>query len=272
MPPQPHCVHAYLFAFAVFAHELFGNDGIRAARARKARRLGKAAEFNRARLCPVNFINAVRYVFIRNKMLVRTVEKNQRARFVGPVHPDLKLRFRHCRARRVVGRAQIHHVHLFPGKRGHKAVFRRGGDVGDLREFAGLPVKFTRAARHHVGIHIYGIHRVCHADFAARRKQFLDVARIAFAAVRHKNFIHADLHPARRIVVLADGRAQELVTLLRTITHKCFLVRHFLCRRVDRLQYRGRKRPCHVANAEADNFFIGVRFRILAYPVRNLRK
>lgn len=63
-----------------------GNHRPGAARARKARRLGKRADFDRAGLCARNFIDRMGIIAV-NVRLVSRVEDDEGARTNGIVHP-----------------------------------------------------------------------------------------------------------------------------------------------------------------------------------------
>ena len=59
----------------------------------------------------------------------------------------------------------------------------------DIRETLGCCVVVTGTACHYVGVYINRINRVAYSDLVVQAEDLLNVAAVAFCAVRYKNFI-----------------------------------------------------------------------------------
>ena len=73
-------------------------------------------------------------------------------------------------------------------------------------------------AGHDIGVDIDWVDRIWDSHFEVIGKDLLDVGGIAFCAITHKDFIGRDISAYGLEVIFGNSFAQEVVTLLRTIT------------------------------------------------------
>ena len=128
------------------ADERLGHDGIAAAYAREARRLGIGAKLDGALLGALHLVDAARVLAVAHKVLVRRVIEDDRVHLFCIRHPLFQLRDGIRGARRIVGRADIDDIRLdtLIGH-GQKAILLGGVRKDDL------------APRHDIGVQIDGI-------------------------------------------------------------------------------------------------------------------
>lgn len=112
--------------------------------------------------------------------------------------------------------------------------------------------------RHDVGIHIHGVDRVRHGHHTLGRKQLLKVAHVGLGPVADKNFVRAQVHAARLVVIFRNNLAQKGVALFRTVPAKKGRVAHFVHSLVQGFDDGGDQRTGHVAYAQADDAAVGV--------------
>ena len=174
-----------------------------------------------------------------------------------PVHPFLELRLGGGGAGGVVGEAEVHDVGREVARGGHEAV--RGVAVKiDEPRVAPACVR-ARAAGHHVRVHVHGIDGIGHRDDDVLPEELLDVAAVALRAVRDEDLVGRHVHAVGLEVVLRDGLAEEVITLLGTVAAERLargLVVHGAVHRGD---HGGREGLGDVADAEADHLRLRVR-------------
>ena len=245
LPTQPQFVEG-----RPSPHQRAGNDGIAAPRARKTRRFGERTELYGAFLCALHLKNTACEPLFAHESLVCRVVQDDGALFPRVRHPLGELRRRIRRARRVVWRTDIDdvRVRLFVGH-GQKAVFRSRVRKDDP------------APSHDVRVHIHGIDGVGHEHGIVRIEYVEDIPNVALRAVGNENFVLLERYPAR-CVIAANRLFQEGIALFGAVAAESFLFAHFARRLSHRRNDCGRERLRHVADAHAQNFFIGVRLRI----------
>ena len=162
LPSRPEFVEG-----SPLPYERLGNDGIAATHPRKARRLGIGAEFDGALLCPLYLIDGTREGGVGDEVFIGGVIEKNGVLFAGILHPLFELFLCVCRARRIVGRAQIDDVRVHR-KIGHgqKAVFKVCVGIENF------------PPRHDVGVHIDGVHGVRHEHGVFGREQVEDIAEV----------------------------------------------------------------------------------------------
>ena len=237
-----------------FAHELFWNDHDAAAHAGEATVLGEAAELNGAIARAFDFIDRVRELRIANEGFVGGVVEDGGAVGQGVFHPGFELCTRGYGARRIVRVAEVGQIDRLIGDLGHEAVGWRAFEVVEARVSTAF-ISLARVARHDVGVHIHGIHRVGDGDLVPGTEDVEDVAGIAFAAVGDENLIGFHVDAAGLEVVFGDGVAQEIVALLRAIATEGGAVAHFIDGLVHGRAHGLWQRFGHVADAAADQAF-----------------
>ena len=113
-------------------------------------------------------------------------------------------------------------------------------------------LEYAGASAHHVGVYIYGINRVGHADGVVPPHYFAYVSRVALRSVVDENLAWVEVYSAWCEVVFHYGAAQEVVAPLRTVAVECGFFSHFVHRLVHGFYHGGTQRLCHIAYAEAD--------------------
>lgn len=149
----------------------------------------------------------MRNVRLRDVGFISRIIEDQRAVATGIVHIDLELFFGEGHAGGVVREAKIHHVHPLGRQRGDKAVCFRARHIDDFLITALCLVIIAAAPAHHVGVHIDGVDGVGHRDDALLRKDFLNVANVAFCAVGNEDFVQIEGNAARGVVPPEDRLA-----------------------------------------------------------------
>ena len=139
--------------------------------------------------------------------LVRGVVHDDGAVLVGVVDPCLQTRLVDDGARRVVREAQVNERNILVGMRqlGSEPVFPRAGHVDHIAPQARCLIVCARAARHHVGIDVNGIHRVAYRYAGIRAENLLDVRRIGFRAVADEHLIRRYVGAPSREIALGNG-------------------------------------------------------------------
>ena len=124
-----------------------------------------------------------------------------------------------------------------------------------------VALQISGASRHNVRVEINGINRVGDGNFAVERENFLNVAAVAFGAVADKNFVRFNVKPATFVIVIGNFLAQERISLFRAVAAKSFSVAHFISSTFHRVNAHLRQWTSHVADAEPNDFRVGI-FRL----------
>ena len=130
----------------------------------------------------------------------------------------------------------------------------------------------ARAASHDIRVEVDRVYRVRDGDLVGRAEDLLDVAAVALGAVADENLVRRDLDAAVRVVVLDDGFRQERVALLRAVAVERLSLRLIVDRLVHGLDADLRQRLRDIADAEADDVGIRVRFLVGGDTARDLRE
>ena len=86
-----------------------------------------------------------------------------------------------------------------------------------------------------------------------------DVAHVALGAVGDKDLVGDDVAPAGLVIMLGDGLAEEVATLLIAVPLERLAPGHLIDGLVHRRDHSGHERLGHVADAAADD--LGGRIR-----------
>ena len=251
--------------------ELPGHHGIAAANTGKTGVFGKTAEFDRNLASPFNFVDRMRNRRIVDIPLVRRIIENDRLLFPCVFDPSGQHFARHHRAGRIIGGAEVDQVHMLCGMRRHKIVFGRAGHIHQSLVRA-LLVGGAGTSSHNIGIAIDRIDRIGQGHHTIIGKNLLQIARIALGSVRDKDLIDIDTDAARTEIVLDDGLAQKLLTLIGWIALEAFVIGHFLSSLFHRIDYGSRDALDHVADPQADDISLRVGLGKSIDPARNLGK
>ena len=130
----------------------------------------------------------------------------------------------------------------------------------------------ARAAGHDIRVEVDRVYRVRDGDLVCRAEDLLDVAAVALGAVADEDLVRRDLDAAVRVVVLDDGFRQERVALLWAVAVERLSLRLIVDRLVHGLDADLRQRLRDIADAEADDVGIRVRFLVGSDTARNLRE
>jgi hypothetical protein len=174
--------------------------------------------------------------------------------------PRLELCARGHGASRVVREAEVNDVDVLLRRFGDEVVFRRAVQIHEpgvgaaVAGFAGVP-------GHDVRVDIHGIYRVRDGDLVLAPEDIEDVAAIALRTVAHEDFVVRDFEALRAIVVLRDGVAEPLVTLLGPVAVEAFARGHVVHGLVHRRGDGSGQGFGHVADAAADDALGGFRIR-----------
>ncbi len=236
----PQRVHLHRLALGIQPLHRVRNDRVAAARARESRRLGEGIALDGALLRAVNLVDRQRNIRRGHERAVCRIVDNQRAVLAGVVHPLRQLLAVQHRAGRIVGVAEINHIHRLVRQRGHEAVF---GVAGQVDQPIPLAVSIlASAARHGVGIDIHRVHRVSDGNHRVGAEQLLNVAHVALRAVGNEHLVVVQLHAAAGIIMLADGVDEEVIAVIRAIAAERLLHAHFADRLVHRVDDGGCQR------------------------------
>ena len=91
-----------------------------------------------------------------------------------------------------------------------------------------------------------------------KASSLLQSGGIAFGAVRDKNFVAGQRHPARLIQIFIDRFDQERIAALRAIAAKALFCAHFQRGGGHGARHRRRQRARNIADAQADHLILGV--------------
>ena len=140
-------------------------------------------------------------------------------------------------------------------RHGQEAILCGGGQIQDF------------AACHHVIIHVNRVDRVGNENRVILTEQIQQVAQIALGTVGNENFRHIQLD-AVACVILADGLAQELITLLAgNVAVEGALVALLLHRLMHSLGHRGCQRQGDIADAQTDDVGFGMGLLVVGHLV-----
>ena len=106
---------------------------------------------------------------------------------------------------------------------------------------------------HNVGIDVDGVNRIGDSQAVFMPEDVENVAAIAFGAVRNEDFVISDLDAAVPVIVLSDDVPEKLVALLGAVSAKSGANGHFIDRRMQGRNDRGRQRFGDIANAATDH-------------------
>ena len=254
------------------ALQLLGDDGIGAAGAGEAGGLGEGAELDGAGAGPLDLKDGMRNGGIGDEGLVGAVVQDDGAGGVGVVHPGLQLGLGGHRAGGIVGEAQVDQVHLLLRDGGGEAVVRHAGHIDQVGPPACCRVVVPGPARHGVGVHIDGVHRVAHRHHVVHTEDVPDVAAVALGAVGDEDLIGGDVHTPGPVVVLGNGLPQEVVALLRAVAVEPLGGGHLVHRPVHGGGDGGGQRPGHVADAQPDQLPVRVGLAVGGHPPGDLGK
>ena len=202
-----------------------------------------------------------------NKGCIRGIINDQRAVLQRPVNIALQLLLGQRCACRIIGEAQIQHIHIMRRHDGRKAVLRSAGQIFNLRPQAIFI--FACAARHGIGIDVHRIDRIHHryARFACH--QFLQPRCIGLGAVRNKHFVLRQMNPARLIEIFDDSVNQKIVTEIRAVSAEALHRTHFKRCFGHGLACRFRQRTRHIANAQTQYMLPAILLFIRSNALRN---
>ena len=85
----------------------------------------------------------------------------------------------------------------------------------------------TRSAGHNIRIAVYRVDRVSERDSACVGEYLLHIARITLRSVRDENLIITHYRPAHPEIVVSNGCAQEILTLVGRVALQRVIMRHF---------------------------------------------
>ena len=188
---------------------------------------------------------------VLDERLVSGIKQDQRAVAAGVIHPGFQLFLGgHCSGG-VVGEAEVNQIHGLAGDLGGESVVGADREIGQPPVAAFLS-RFTGAARHHVGVHIHGIHRIGYSDAVAFAEDVEDVAAVAFGAVGDEDLFGADVAAAGLEVVLGNGLPQPAIALFGAITVESFGRAHRIDGGFHRFAAGQRQRFGHIADAQPD--------------------
>ena len=250
------------------AIEAARHHGIAAAHAGKARQLGEGAAFDGALPGSLAFIDAAGHLRGGDEGAVCRVIEDQSAILPGPVHIALQFPQGQRHAGGVIGEAQIQGVHIMAGQGRHETVLPHAGQIFDLGPEAVLIL--TCPARHDVAVHIDGIDGIGHRHPGLGGQQFLQGGGVGLGAVGDIDLVHAQCHAPGLVEMLADGCAQKLIALLRTVALKALGGAHLQGGVRQGAGHDPGQRTGHVPNAQADDLPSGMAFLIGVDPRRHL--
>jgi hypothetical protein len=115
---------------------------------------------------------------------------------------------------------------------------------------------------HHVGVDVNGVDRITDGNAVLTAEYIQDVSAIALRPVRNEDLVIGDFHATIAEIVLGNGGAQEIITLLRAVAAKSGAYPHLLHRFVHGHQHGGRQRFGDVPNPAADQPLGGFRIAV----------
>ncbi len=189
--------------------QILRNHRVTQTEAGEARVLREAPDLDGAGPRPVALIDGMREIRIRDVGLIGRVIDDHAAFPIGVVHPPLKLLLRDRRAGRVVGEAEIDQIRPLLREIGDEAVRLGAGHIDHIAPVPGFRIVCAGAAGHHVGIHVDRIDRIADRDPRVVRKQLLNVAGVAFRAVRDEDLVGPDIAAPRPEIAVRDRLTQE---------------------------------------------------------------
>ncbi len=194
---------------------------------------------------------------IGDERLVGRVEEDDGVVGQSVVDPPLQLLLGRHGAGRVVREAEVDHVHLLLRICREEAVFFGAGHV-DQPLVVPLVVCIAGAADHDVGVVIDRVDRVADSDGVIHGEDVEDVGAVTLGAVGDEHLRGLQVDAQRLVGFLDDGVDQEVVPLLRAVTHEGVLAGEVVHRVVERFENSRGKRLGHVTDPQADH----LRFRI----------
>ena len=213
----------------------------------------------------------MRHIRTRDESLIRSVKKYKRAVFIRPIDIHFELRFCQSRTCRVVRAAEIQYVYIVGRNVRHKAVRSICDEICQTVKSARTGVELSRAACHYVSIYINRIYRIGDRNLIVASEYVTYVSGVALRAVRYEHFVSVYFY-ASLCIFARDGISEEIISLLRAVPAEAGAHAHFLNSRFHSLDNGRRERTCDVADAEADQFLVGVLRCIRIYSAGNLRE
>ena len=260
LPAEPHFVQAHFLPFRRFPGQLERHHRVAAAGTGEPCSLGEGAEFNGAILGARDGVDAPGHIRVGDEGFVSRIIQDDGVVLQSVVHPFLQLFLVVGSPGGVVGGTQIDDVRLHSRIRhGQEVVFRSPVHVQDL------PVP------HHVGVHIYRVHRIRNQDHIAVIEQVSDVSAVAFGPVADEDFLGFQLDPVTGIV-FGNGFVKEFITLFGTIAPEGFLVAHFLDGLGHGFHHRRSQGQGNIPDAHFNELFFRMGFGKSLHPCSNIRK
>ena len=213
----------------------------------------------------------MRYFRVSDKSFVRRVEQNYRFIGDGVIDPCFQLRFRSDRTGRIVRIAQVDDINVFGRQFRHKIIVSRTRHIDDIF----IPPLFQRPPGppcHNIRIDIHRIHRIGHRDRIGKRKNLLEIARIAFGTVRDKYLRHIKVNAAGFIIVFNYRFGKERISLLRAIAPERVSRCHLVDGIVHCFDNRRSKRLCNITDTEFDYRSFRIRIGKSCNSPSDLRK
>ena len=241
MATVPELVNTYRFARRGSSHQALRHNSVGTPGASEPSCFGKAPELDGAFLGAGYFIYGMGNVLLGDIGLIGTIEEDYRLVFQGIVHPCLQhLWIRHNTCG-VIGKAEINDVYLAVRQLGQEVICFGAWHVVEAMVTA-LRIGFTSSTCHDVGVNVNGVCRISHSDNIIHRKDFLNIATIAFGAVTDKDFVGIETNGPGLVVICQDKIYEKLISLLGAVSPKGLGFAHLangLMQRIDDRRWQG---------------------------------
>ena len=203
-------------------------------------------ELYRAFACALDLIDRVGDLRIGDVCFISGIVEEDGIIAQCKVHPLAKFLFRKHSTCRIVGVAQVNHVHVTVRNLWYEVVVCRTWEIGDVCPFAIF--EDSCASDHRIGVDIYGIDRIRHADVVVPAQNFLNVSGVAFRTVVDEDLVKINVDTSWQEIVFLNSLTQEVVTSLWSIATESGLVGHLIHSFVHSFDDHRSQRPRHIAD------------------------